>query len=58
MFSFGIIKAIGIGATVLGMGASLATDWVNERKMDKKIEEKVDEAMAKYNQDKEEEEAL
>jgi hypothetical protein len=38
-----LIKILGIAATVIGMGATLITDWVN----DKKIEEKINEALAK-----------
>lgn len=45
------IKIIGLVATVLGMGASLATDWVNEKKTDTKIAEKVDEAIANLKKD-------
>lgn len=41
------IKGLGIAATAVGLVASLATDWVNEKKMDEKIEEKVNEALAK-----------
>lgn len=41
------IKIIGLAATVIGMGATLATDWVNDKKMDDKIEEKVAEVIAK-----------
>ena len=37
------IKAIGVAATVIGVGVNLITDWVNEQKMDEKIEEKVGE---------------
>ena len=40
------IKAIGVAATVIGVGVNLITDWVNEQKMDEKIEEKVGEALA------------
>lgn len=40
-----IIKIIGFIATVAGVGANLITDWVNEKKMDEKIEEKVNEAL-------------
>ena len=40
------IKAIGVAATVIGVGVNLITDWVNEQKMDEKIEEKVNEALA------------
>lgn len=41
------IKAIGVAATVIGVGVNLITDWVNEQKMDEKIEEKVSEALAR-----------
>ncbi|MFQ8969978.1 MAG: hypothetical protein ACLR7L_17740 [Enterocloster sp.] len=41
------IKAIGIAVTAIGFGVSILTDWVNEKKMDEKIEEKVNEALAK-----------
>lgn len=41
------IKGIGLAATIVGMGSSILTDWVNEKKMDDKIEEKVNEALAK-----------
>ena len=41
------IKVLGIVATAIGMGATLLTDWVNDKKTDEKIEEKVNEALAK-----------
>ena len=41
------IKAIGVAATVIGVGVNLITDWVNEQKMDEKIEEKVSEKLSK-----------
>jgi hypothetical protein len=41
-----LIKVLGILATVIGMGATLVTDWVNEKKMDEKIDEKINEALA------------
>ena len=40
------IKILGMAATAIGMGATLITDWVNDKKMDEKIEEKVNEALA------------
>lgn len=49
------IKAIGVAATVIGVGVNLITDWVNERKMDEKIEEKVSEALARRDKDEAEE---
>lgn len=48
-----LIKVLGIAATVVGMGATLLTDWVNEKKMDEKIEEKVNEALAKKDEEEE-----
>ncbi len=35
------IKILGMAATIIGMGATLLTDWVNDQKMDEKIAEKV-----------------
>lgn len=49
------IKAIGVAATVIGVGVNLITDWVNEHKMDEKIEEKVSEALARRDKDEAEE---
>lgn len=46
-----MIKAIGILATVVGVGVNLITDWVNEQKMDERIEEKINEALAQRNED-------
>lgn len=48
-----LIKVLGIAATVVGMGATLLTDWVNEKKMDEKIEEKVNKALAKKDEEEE-----
>lgn len=49
-----VIKGIGLVATVIGMGTSLITDWVNEKKMDEKIEEKVNEALSRRDKNEEE----
>lgn len=49
------IKVIGMAATVIGVGMNLITDWVNEQKMDEKIEEKVNEALGQIDKDKTEE---
>ena len=38
------IKILGMAVTIIGMGATLLTDWVNDQKMDEKIAEKVFEA--------------
>ena len=49
------IKAIGVAATVIGVGVNLITDWVNEHKMDEKIEEKAAEALAQRDKNEAEE---
>ncbi len=41
-----MVKILGIAATVVGMGATLLTDWVNDKKMDEKIIKKINEALA------------
>lgn len=47
MMSGTIVKAIGIGATLVGAGATLVTSWVDERKMEEMIDAKVNEALEK-----------
>lgn len=49
-----LIKVLGLAATVIGVAATLVTDWVNEQKMDEKIEEKVNEALIKRDDEIEE----
>ena len=49
-----LIEDRGLAATVIGVAATLVTDWVNEQKMDEKIEEKVNEALAKRDDEIEE----
>ena len=46
MINKNFIKIIGLAATVLGIGATLVTDWVNDKKMDEKIVEKISETLA------------
>lgn len=41
------IKAIGLLATIIGFGASFATDWVNDKKMEEKINDGINEALSK-----------
>ena len=41
-----LIKIVGLLATVIGMGASLATDWANAKKLDETVAEKVAKALA------------
>ena len=45
-----LIKILGIAATAIGMAATLVTDWVNDKKTDEKIEQKVIEALTKTNE--------
>ena len=42
-----LIKVIGMAATIIGMGASILSDWANEQKMNEKIKEEVNEALRK-----------
>lgn len=50
-----MIKVLGLTASIIGVAATLLSDWVNEQKMDEKIEEKVNEALAKRNDEENEE---
>lgn len=42
-----LVKWLGIGATAIGMGATLLSNWVSGKQEDEKIEKKVAEAVAK-----------
>lgn len=48
----GAIKVIGIVASVVGVGASIASDWVNNKKIDENIANKVAEEIAKQTEKK------
>ena len=39
------IKAIGLVTTILGVGVSLVSNWVNDKNLDAKIAEKVEKAI-------------
>lgn len=52
-----LIKILGLVATVVGMGATLLTDWVNEKKMEEKIDECINEKLAALSDDEEDEES-
>ena len=41
-----LIKVLGFAATAIGMCSTLVVDWVNDKKMDEKIEEKLNKALA------------
>lgn len=47
MFTQTTIKVIGIAATAVGIGTTLVSDWVTDKKTDGIIEKKVAEALAK-----------
>ncbi len=49
-----IVQIIGIVATIMGMGASLMTEWANEKKMEEMIDEKVNEALTKREENEDE----
>ena len=54
MINAKMVKILGLVATAVGMGATPLTDWVNEKKMEEKIDERINEKLAALN-DKEEE---
>lgn len=51
-----LVKILGLVATVGGVAATLLTDWVNEKKMDEKINECIDAKLAALNDTEDEEE--
>ncbi|GHU53217.1 hypothetical protein FACS1894132_04780 [Clostridia bacterium] len=42
-----LIKVLGITATIIGGAATLLSNWVADKNMDEKIEQKVNEALNK-----------
>lgn len=44
------LRVLGVLATVIGAVSSLMSSWVDEQKMNKEIDKKVDEALAKRNE--------
>ena len=49
-----LIKILGMVATIGGVAATLLTDWVNEKKMEEKIDERINEKLAALNDEEEE----
>lgn len=49
-----MIKVLGTGVTIVGLAVNLLSDWVKDQQMNEKIEEKVNEAIAKRNNEQEE----
>ena len=54
MINAKMVKILGIIDTAVGMGATLLTDWVNEKKMEEKIDERINEKLAALNDEEEE----
>lgn len=54
MINAKMVKILGLVATAVGMGATLLTDWVNEKKMEEKIDERINEKLAALNDEEEE----
>ena len=52
-----LIKILGMVATIGGVAATLLTDWVNEKKMDEKIDEAINAKLAALDDDEEDEES-
>lgn len=52
-----LVKILGLVATVGGVAMSLLTDYVNEKKMDEKINECIDAKLAALNDEDDEEES-
>lgn len=42
-----LLRLVGITASVIGIAATLISDWVDEKKMEEKVERKVNEAFDK-----------
>ncbi len=47
------INVIGILATIVGAGATLANSWVEDKKLDDKISEGIDKALAEREEEME-----
>lgn len=50
-----LVKILGLVATVGGVAATLLTDWVNEKKMDERINECIDAKLAALDDEEEDE---
>lgn len=44
------IKIIGIATTLIGAGVSVLSSWVDDKKMEERIEEGIDKALAEREQ--------
>ena len=50
-----LIKILGVVATAVGMGATLLTDYVNDKKTEEKIDERINEKLAALGDEEDEE---
>lgn len=51
-----LVKILGLVAAVGGVAMTLLTDWVNEKKMDERINECIDAKLAALNENEDDEE--
>lgn len=51
-----LVKILGLVATVGGVAMTLLTDWVNEQKMDERINECINAKLAALNENEDDEE--
>ena len=56
MMTFGTIKMIGIGASIVGAGATLVSNWVESKKLDQRIDQRIDERLSELQNNENEEE--
>lgn len=49
-----LVKILGLVATIAGTGATLLTNWVEERRMEEKIDERIDKKLAELSDEDEE----
>lgn len=54
MKSTNLVKILGLVASVVGAGATLLTNWVEERRMEEKIDERIDKKLAELSDEDEE----
>ena len=54
MINAKMVKILGIVATTVGTGVTLLTNWVNEKKMEERIDERINEKLAALNDEEEE----
>ena len=50
-----LVNILGLVAATVGMGATLLTDWVNEKNMEEKIDERINEKLAALSDEEDEE---